>query len=282
MNKDELITPQVKPAIRWAGGKRWLIDRIDRSLLNISINNYHEVFLGGAAIFFHLKMQERINGKSFLSDINEELINFYQVLRDNYDGLVSYLKHYKNDKSFYYKLRSQSFQNKTERAAQFLYLNRTSFNGIYRVNRQGIYNVPYGFKDYSMLFDYNNLKNVSKLLVGAQIFSADFGSTLNNVEEGDLVFLDPPYTVAHGHNGFIKYNQNLFSWRDQERLANYIERINEKKAFFILSNAAHRSITTLFKDVGHRKVVDRYSVVGGKKAKRERIKEYIFTNITEI
>lgn len=272
-------TIKVKPFLRWAGGKRWLTKSI-KDFLPKEFNNYHEPFLGGASIFLYLKANNLIKKESFLSDFNTELINAYTQIKLNSDEVIKGLNKLKNTKDDYYGIRSSKPRTSINQAIRFIYLNKTSFNGLYRVNLKGEYNVPYGFKETKDLFEFNNIKNISNLLnQNVNISSDDFFSVIDNVQANDLIFLDPPYTVAHENNGFIKYNQKIFLWDDQERLANLLLRITEKKAFFILTNAAHESIEKLFSDLGKRHKVQRSSNIGGKGASRKKVNEYIFTNI---
>lgn len=275
MKKEENII--LKPFLRWAGGKTWLLKDI-YNYLPERFNNYYEPFLGGGSVYIHLKSIGKIQNEAFLSDRNTDLINAYNAIKYNSFELIRILKEYKNEKEFYYFLRDQKYSNDIQKAAQFIFLNRTSFNGVYRVNLKGEYNVPYGFKDYKVLFDFDNLLKLMDIFKDASFTSCDFEETLEKVQKGDLVFLDPPYTVAHENNGFIKYNQKIFAWEDQERLAEYIELIKAKQAYFILTNAVHFNINNLFQKVGSKHILNRYSVVGGKGAKREEISEYIFTN----
>lgn len=275
MKKEENII--LKPFLRWAGGKTWLLKDI-YNYLPEKFNNYFEPFLGGGSVYIHLKSSGKIQNEAFLSDRNSDLINAYNVIKYNSFELIRILKEYKNEKEFYYFLRDQKYSNDIQKAAQFIFLNRTSFNGVYRVNLRGEYNVPYGFKEYKALFDFDNLLRLVDIFQDASFVSCDFEETLDKVQKGDLVFLDPPYTVAHENNGFIKYNQKIFAWEDQERLAEYIELIKAKQAYFILTNAVHFNINNLFQKVGSKHILNRYSVVGGKGAKREEISEYIFTN----
>ncbi|RJR43369.1 MAG: Dam family site-specific DNA-(adenine-N6)-methyltransferase [Deltaproteobacteria bacterium] len=268
----------IKPFLRWAGGKTWFIKKVDQFLPH-SFNKYYEPFLGGAAMFFHLKQYGKLNGHVILSDLNRELIECFVEVRDRVEDIIQHLTTYRNEKEFYYTIRAFSPSSAVEKAARFIYLNRTSFNGIYRVNLNGVYNVPYGFKPYNVLFDYDNLRNASLLLQGAQIISQDFQSSLKSVKEGDLVFLDPPYTVAHDNNGFIKYNQKIFAWEDQHRLVETIKDIVKKGAYFILTNAAHPSIDEIFTPCGTKTELKRFSVIGGKQAKRELKGEYVFSNL---
>lgn len=277
IDKKNIKETKAKPFLRWAGGKTWLLKDLE-AFLPKEIKNYHEPFIGGGSVYIYLKSTGRIQNKAYLSDRNKDLINAYQVLKSQLKPLTSVLSEFKNEKDFYYFIRDQKYSDKLQQAAQFIFLNRTSFNGIYRVNLKGEYNVPYGFKKYKQLFDFENFKRLSELLKNTSLKSRDFAKTLNDVNKGDLVFLDPPYTVAHENNGFVKYNQKIFSWEDQERLKEYIEKVKAKGAYFILTNAAHESIKGLFHNIGDLHEVNRYSVVGGNGAERREISEYIFTN----
>lgn len=263
-----------KPFLRWAGGKTWLLKSLSKHTPS-SYNNYHEPFLGGGSVFFFLKPRNF----SFLSDSNDELINAFIQVKENVEDVIKVLKLYKNTKDDYYLIRDKSYRNKVRRAARFIFLNRTGFNGIYRVNLKGKYNVPYGFKNYNSLFDYDLFRNASKCLKNTIISSDDFELTLGNVQENDFVFIDPPYTVSHIKNGFIKYNEKLFSWEDQERLAKYINQIKAKGAYYLLTNAKHDSVETLYSQIEKPISVNRFSVIGGKNAKREPIQEFLFTNV---
>jgi DNA adenine methylase len=263
----------MKPFLRWAGGKNWLVKDID-SIINISdFNNYHELFLGGGSIFFHLDIQKN----TYLSDLNPSLINTYIQIRDNVEDVINVLSSYYNTEEFYYKIRPKQFKDPIERAAQFIYLNQTSFNGIYRVNLKGIYNVPYGYRKKDFVQE-EHLRIASKKLKGVSIKDGSFYDFKDNVKEGDLVFLDPPYTITHNNNGFIKYNEHLFSEEDQKGLSNFIQNIIDRGAFYILTNAAHHDIKTIFH---HNQPItlSRASLIGGKKALRGKYDEYLFTNI---
>lgn len=273
----EQINCKAKPILRWAGGKTWLLNDI-YNYLPEKFNNYYEPFIGGGSVYIHLNSTNRIQNKAFLSDKNCDLINAYNVIKNEPHDLIELLKEFKNEKDFYYYLRGQNFTNNIQQAAQFIFLNRTSFNGIYRVNLKGEYNVPFGFKSYKTLFDFDNLIKLSQGFQNALFSSCDFEDTLEHISKNDLVFLDPPYTVAHENNGFIKYNQKIFAWEDQIRLAAFIEKLKSKKAYYIMTNAVHDNIDNLFQNIGKKQKLKRFSVVGGKGAKREEINEYIFTN----
>jgi DNA adenine methylase len=266
----------IKPFLRWAGGKTWLIKHLDQILLGKDFNNYHEPFLGGGAIYFALNLPKQ----AFLSDLNADLVNVYLTIKDNPYAVISTLKEYRNTKEFYYELRGKKIDNAVHQAAKFIFLNQTSYNGLYRVNRQGEYNVPYGYRTKNFL-EEEKLLQISIRLQSATIECNDFMCTKANISEGDLVFLDPPYTVSHNNNGFIKYNQKLFSLEDQKRLSQLIDYIKSIGAFYVLTNAAHDTILEIF-DKGDRWIkLDRASLIGGENAKRGRTSEYIFTNISK-
>lgn len=273
--EDQTITNNPKPFLRWAGGKRWFTKYL-KELNEIQINNYFEPFLGGGSVFFNL---ENFNN-AFLSDLNAELIETYEVLRDDPIQIIAFLKELQNNKEDYYRIRSYKFESQIQRAAQFIFLNQTSFNGIYRVNRKGEFNVPFGNRNKKDIVEEENLLLVSKKLQDVTFTCGDFENSIENINNGDLVFLDPPYTVAHENNGFIQYNQKIFSLDDQYRLAEFVKKIVEKGAFYILTNAKHNAILEIYKDLGNPITLKRSSTIGGIGAKRgkEGFNEYIFSN----
>ncbi|WPO81622.1 Dam family site-specific DNA-(adenine-N6)-methyltransferase [Chryseobacterium sp. JJR-5R] len=269
----EIINP--KPFLRWAGGKRWFVKYLTE-LNRIKINNYFELFVGGGSVFFNLNNYKN----AFISDLNFELIESYEALRDGPENVIKILKEFKNDKIEYYNIREQKFENKFERAAQFIYLNQTSFNGIYRVNKNGNFNVPFGNRNKKDIIEEQNLLLVSKKLQNVNMVCNDFENNLEKINSGDLVFLDPPYTVAHEKNGFIQYNQKIFSLDDQYRLSEFVKKIEKKGAFYILTNAKHQAILEIYKDLESPVSLKRSSTIGGSGAKRgkEGFNEYIFSN----
>lgn len=269
MEKEKTI-----PFLRWAGGKNWLIKYLDFIIGENTFNNYHEPFLGGASLFFALNPPN----ESFLSDVNSELIETYINLRDFPENVISELSEFKNSESFYYKIRRDKNQNPIFKAARFIFLNQTSFNGIFRVNLLGVYNVPYGFRK-KPFYDPILLREVSNRLRNTHLICCDFAETLQNIAYGDLVYLDPPYTVSHSNNGFIKYNQKLFSLEDQQRLSEFIDQIREIGAFYMLSNAYHPKIYEIFNKNEKIITLERASLIGGKNATRGKVKEYLFTNL---
>ncbi len=262
----------VKPFLRWAGGKRWLLGELNSFLPKNGFKKYHEPFLGGGAVFFYLNAP-----KSYLSDLNSELIDTYIAVREDPNLVIRYLKGFRNTKNEYYYVREKEFKSDFKRAAKFIYLNQTSFNGIYRVNLSGNYNVPYGYRK-NVEFDYENIKLVSKALGSASLAACHYYETLGNIEKGDLVFIDPPYTVTHNHNGFVHYNSKIFSLDEQYRLREYISEIKKIGAYYILTNAAHPRIKKIFNMKDKIIEMKRASTIGGKNAKRGVYAELIMTN----
>lgn len=263
-----------KPFLRWAGGKTWLLKHVKNLIPKIDFNNYHEPFLGAGSFFLFFN-----NGKnSFLSDLNKELVETYIGVKNNPEEIVAILLRYENSKEFYYKIRNKKTFNPIERAAIFIYLNMHSYNGIYRVNRDGGYNVPYGYRKNIKLNEENFYK-VSRALQNVAFSSGDFEICKNNIRKGDFVFLDPPYTVSHNNNGFIEYNQKIFSLDDQYRLRKLIDYISSAGAYYLLTNAGHSIIEEIFNSDDNKMFeLNRKSLIGGKNAKRGDVSEYIFTN----
>lgn len=265
-----------KPFLRWAGGKSWLLKHLDSLLPKEGYNAYHEPFLGGASVFLALNPR-----KSYLSDLNKELIETYSSLRDFPEEIIECLKNHENSEKYYYKIRSTIPKDPIDKAARFIYLNQTSFNGIFRVNLKGKYNVPYGFRTKDFI-EPDKLKLVSERLQNTVLFTGDFSIALDNVQENDLVFLDPPYTVSHNHNGFIKYNQKLFSFDDQIRLSRLIDEIKSRNAFYILTNAAHPKVEAIFSKGDSVLRKSRANLIGGLSAQRGQTEEFVFTNTIKI
>jgi DNA adenine methylase len=266
------LTEIAKPFLRWAGGKSWLLKHLHEILPANGFNNYHEPFLGGASIFLALKPNF-----AYLSDLNDELIGTYEALRDYPEQVILCLSDHTNEEDYYYRLREAQPTDPVEKAARFIYLNQTSFNGIFRVNLEEKYNVPFGHRTKNFL-EPEKLKTVSERLQNVHFRKGDFSIVLDHVQENDLIFLDPPYTVSHNNNGFIKYNHKLFSLEDQIRLSELIDKIKERGAYYILTNAAHHRIKEIFEKGDCVFTKSRASLIGGALAQRGPTQEYIFTN----
>lgn len=263
------------PFLRWAGGKRWLVSHIEELTAQVQVRNYHEPFAGGAAVFFGIDF----GGQSCLSDLNADLIETYESVQLHPEAVWERLRRYRNTEDDYYAARAARPRTAVNRAARFIFLNHTSFNGLYRVNLRGEYNVPFGYRLSDNRPNLEQLKAASDRLQSATLQVGDFGMALREVGNGDLVFLDPPYTVAHNRNGFVKYNDRLFLFKDQERLSALIDQVRERGAYYVMTNAAHTSIADLFEKGDRRVETSRKNNVGGRSAARGRATEYLFTNL---
>ncbi len=222
-------------------------------------NNYFEPFLGGAAVYFHLRPQNAV-----LSDVNAELINAYAAIQADWELVATLLtEHQRNHcKEYYYQIRAGVPESMYSKAARTLYLNRTCWNGLYRVNLRGEFNVPIGTKN-NVLMDIEAFPKIAELFQGAEFKVNDFETTLELAGEGDFVFVDPPYTVKHNYNGFIKYNENLFRWEDQVRLRDAVVRATSRGAKVLVLNANHESVNKLYGDFDQT-VLSRSNVLSGK------------------
>jgi len=263
----------IEPFLKWPGGKRWLAAR-HLNMFPKTYGRYFEPFLGGAAVFFALSPED-----AHLSDANPELINAYNRIKHNWAKLERRLASYqeKHDSDFYYKVRERSPVDPVARAVRFLYLNRTCFNGIYRVNKEGHFNVPIGTKE-AVSFESGYLERVARALKNARIRRRDFAVAIGQANEGDFVFIDPPYTVMHNNNGFVKYNAQLFSWKDQARLATAIKAAGDRGAFIMMSNANHDSVRALYDGFGTHRALTRASILAGDPSYRRNATELLVTN----
>lgn len=233
----------IVPFLKWAGGKRWLVSSSPK-IFPQKFNRYIEPFLGSGAVFFHLRPKVAI-----LADKNEELIETYQAIKSDWQRVLSHLRRHQlnHSKKYFYDIRERRPKTSCGRAARFIYLNRTCWNGLFRVNLQGQFNVPIGTKT-NVLLDSDDFASISKLLTHVLLKCSDFEEIINLATEDDFVFVDPPYTVKHNHNGFIKYNEKIFSWEDQERLSAALHRAENRGAKFLMTNADHRSVRSLYRD----------------------------------
>ncbi|MFA7060434.1 MAG: Dam family site-specific DNA-(adenine-N6)-methyltransferase [Pedobacter sp.] len=231
------------PFLKWVGGKRWLISK-HCNIFPQKYSQYIEPFLGSGAVFFHLKPTTGI-----LSDLNKELIDVYKAIKEGWREIDAILQDYqKNHNSeFYYNTRNNEVTSSPEKAARFIYLNRTCWNGLYRVNLNGKFNVPIGTKT-KVILDNDNFAAIAAALENIELVHSDFEDTISYAKNDDFVFIDPPYTVKHNNNGFIKYNENLFSWDDQVRLRDSTANAIQRGAKVIITNAAHDSVEQLYTD----------------------------------
>jgi DNA adenine methylase len=259
----------ISPLIKWPGGKRALAPAILDFIPQV-YGTYYEPFLGGGAIFFAL-----LPTSGVLSDTNAELINAYVHVRDYPDDVAKILRSLRNTEQGYYEVRSSSPRTPLRKAARTLYLTRLAFNGIHRVNLKGEFNVPYGHKTHLNTVDLDQLQQTSEALQGTELLAGDFESISCRAQAGDVLYFDPPYTVAHANNGFVKYNERIFSWQDQERLASHALALAKRGCRVIISNADHPSLRNLYRKFDCY-TIERHSVIAAASEHRRPITECIF------
>ncbi len=234
--------------LKWAGGKRRLIEQIDPHLPK-RIYNYFEPFLGGGAIFFYIK--QKYNPKfCMISDINKDLIKTYKSVRNNPKALMKYLKYFKrkNSEEFFYKIRKKFNENKIRgirRSAAFVYLNKTCYNGLYRVNSKGEFNVPYGRYKNPEIFNKEILLFASKLLKDVKIKHQDYENIKKYIKKDSFVYLDPCYDPLK-KTSFANYTPKRFSDEENVRLSLFVKKINKKKGSILLSNNVTDNVKKLY------------------------------------
>lgn len=234
-----------KPFLKWAGGKSQLVSDLLKLVPNV-FGKYIEPFIGGGALFFSLNHSE-----SVISDSNEELIITYKVVRDDVYSIINLLDNYKNSEEFFYNIRAlnTSKLSNTERAARLIYLNKTCFNGLYRVNKKGEFNVPYNKRNGTNFYNKNILIGASYALTNAKIYHADYKETLSLfAEKDDFIFLDPPYQPVGKYSDFKRYTKEFFYEQDQIDLANKFYDLVNLGCKVVLTNSAHPFILDLYKD----------------------------------
>lgn len=270
--------PQAEPVLKWAGGKRRLVEQYARHLKG-KFGNYHEPFFGGGAVYFWLWSQGKLKSRQTrLSDINPELINFYQVLRSRPDDLIGLMDSHqsRHSQEHYYHVRQlvPAELEPLERASRLLYLNRTCFNGLYRENSKGQFNVPMGRYKSPRISHPEGLLAASSALSQAVVELAPYLEVEQHVQPGDLVYFDPPYDPLTSTASFTAYTQHNFSSQDQRELAELFRRLRDKKVKVLLSNSDTPLIRELYK--GFRTVeVSAARAINSKADRRQKITELL-------
>lgn len=246
-----VIASEPRPFVKWAGGKRQLLPVITNHIPD-KFERYFEPFLGGGAVFFKLISQGRVS-RWMLSDLNSDLVLSYVTIRDRVEDLVSSLEehsanYFKNQSSYYYKTRESEPRGQIEKVSRLVFLNKTCFNGLYRVNSKGKFNVPLGKYVNPNIVNRENLLAVSKVLQSKDISikCQDFEAALKGASSGDFVYLDPPYQPVSDTANFTSYTNGSFGYKDQERLFEKFKALDRKGVRVLLSNSKSAEIMDLF------------------------------------
>ena len=254
--------------MKWPGGKRWLAPHLVAAIRAELNGRYIEPFLGGGAVFFALQPRSAI-----LSDLNPELIELYDWVKQDPDRLVASVWRFSNTAECFYKTRASRPRTSLGRAARMLYLSRTSFGGIYRLNKSGEFNVPFGASG-RVVCRRATVRAASSTLHGAELLCADFEPVMERAGEGDVVYIDPPYARSADCRGFRRYNERTFDWIDQERLALGAQRAADRGAFVVASVPWHEDILRLYAGFWALKV-DRHSRISRSLEGRRRVAEAV-------
>jgi DNA adenine methylase len=224
---------EARPFLKWVGGKGQLLAQF-RTLLPTSYNRYYEPFIGGGALFFAVRPK-----RASLSDINGELIDCYRAIRDSVEAVIVALRGHRYEKDYYYSVRTMdpSRLGLPARAARTIFLNRSGFNGLYRVNQRGQFNVPFGRYTNPRLCDPENLRACAEALLDLEIEQGDFALTTKAARRGDFVYFDPPYVPVSGTANFTRYAAGQFGELDQQRLAATYANLSARGVLVMLSNS---------------------------------------------
>lgn len=244
-----LVTP--KPFVKWAGGKRQLIPILNQNLPE-SFGTYYEPFLGGGALLFHI-LTDKNGQKCSISDLNSDLVLAYTTIRDRIDALIISLKNHeknyqKNSESYYYSMRESNPRSAIEKTSRLIFLNRTCFNGLYRVNSKGKFNVPLGKYSNPNIVNEENLRAVSHILQSSRISinCRDFEAVLRDAKKGDLVYFDPPYQPVSSTANFTSYTNKDFTYDDLTRLAELCLKLDSRGCKVLLSNSDSKEVADIF------------------------------------
>lgn len=288
---------KIKPFLKWAGGKTGLLPEIRKYYpFSDQINTYIEPFVGSGAVLFDILTSCKLN-KIFINDINYNLILCYRSVKDEIDKLIQYLKSYQNEylsldeqnRKIYYKSKRDIYNSQqtdpVELAALFIFLNKTCFNGLYRVNMQGKFNVPMGKYKNPAIFDENNLRLISEKLQNVTITNLDYKKLLGVINDRCFIYFDPPYLPLSKTSNFTSYTNNKFNTDNQKELADFVNEIHKRGSKFLLSNSDPKNIdenNTFFDELYKKYHIHRISAkrtINCKADNRGNISELLITNI---
>ena len=282
----EYVDKNPKPFAKWVGGKRQLVQQFkDMNLyppygFDPKTATYFEPFVGGGAMFFDL-----LPKKAFLSDMNAELVITYNVIKADVEALIKKLKVHKakNSKEYFLKIREQNIEklSDTAIAARFIYLNRTGFNGLYRVNRSGKFNVPYADNKNPLICDEINLKKVHNALKNTKILHQDYKKVLDKAKKGDFIYFDPPYYPVNKTSSFTSYTKEGFLEKQQEELRDIFMDLHKRGCFVMLSNSDTKFINELYSGLGKQIVINKVfagRAINSKGSGRGKIQEVVVIN----
>ena len=279
----QIVLSEPKPFVKWAGGKRQLMSELEKNFPT-KFGTYLEPFLGGGAVMFDLLTKEP-NLKCNVSDLNSDLVLSYVTIRDRLEKLIESLenhsKNYHEDSTgYYYEVRSQEPKNQIEKVSRLLFLNKTCFNGLYRVNSKGKFNVPLGRYTNPNIVNKENLQAVSKTLQSAKIKIScrDFSSIIKDAKKGDFVYFDPPYQPVSDTANFTSYTHRDFTEDDLERLADLANQLNSKGCNVMLSNSNSKTVKKLFSSGWKIKEIKANRAINSNSQKRTGHKEIIIKN----
>lgn len=275
MKKNKLL----KPFVKWAGGKRQLLDEI-RKYVPKRITCYYEPFLGGGAVWFDLQPKKYV-----VNDINAEMINVYQVIKTNIDELLEELQIHKNEAEYFYKIRELdrtpefNLQSPAKRAARIIYLNKTCFNGLFRVNSQGFFNVPFGSYKNPDIINEITLRAVHKYFNETEgtVLHGDFADSVKTATKGSFIYFDPPYDPVSDSSSFTGYTLDGFGRDEQIRLKLLCDDLHKKGCKFLLSNSSTEFIRDLYKDY-RIEIVQANRAINSVAAGRGRVDEVLIRN----
>lgn len=281
---------RTRPFLRWVGGKSRITDKLVE-LLPTAFKNYHEPFLGGGAVFFRAIPHDT---HSYLSDINSNLIGCYTDIRDSYDSVTRELDNLTNEfisfssqqekSDFFYQKRREYNDLRTadtspRRTGLLIFLNKTCFNGMYRENSKGEFNVPFGRVDVDKLYDKASIEAVSKKLRGAEIFNTSFEHILERTKKNDLIYLDPPYVPLNKTSYFTTYHSSGFTLEDHYKLAAVFRELDKRGCFVVLSNSMTSEVWDLYKEyTDYTKIVEVNRTINCKGDLRSPVDELIIKN----